>query len=254
MHINISNLYKKYEKSTIYTLEDINIDISKGERIVVLGSSGSGKSTLIRCINRLIDSTDGTIYYKGKNVTNIKGKDIRFYRKKFGMIFQNYNLIDRLDVLTNVLVGRFGDKSFLQVLKKEFTQEEIELAKSALSTVGLDDLYNRRISKLSGGQQQRVGIARTLVQQPEVILGDEPVSSLDPISTTNIMSLLKQINIEKNITMIINLHNVDIAKEFATRIVGINQGKIVFDDRPEFLDKKEVVRIYHGIENELSVI
>lgn len=244
MYLQIKELYKKYHKKGPYVLKNINIDISQGERIVVLGLSGSGKSTLIRCINRLIDITSGSILHDGKEITMLKGDRLREHRRKFGMIFQDYNLINRLDVITNVLVGRFGYKSFLEVIRKRYSQDEIESAVQALEIVGLEALHHRRINKLSGGQQQRVGIARVLVQKPEVILGDEPISSLDPITAMSIMKLLEDINTQTNITMIISLHNVEIAKKFATRIIGINDGKIVFNDVPENLNNKELSQIY----------
>ncbi|WP_432666080.1 phosphonate ABC transporter ATP-binding protein [Wukongibacter baidiensis] len=244
MYLQIKELYKSYHKNSGYVLENVNIDISKGERVVVLGLSGSGKSTLIRCVNRLIDITHGSILYCGNDITKLKGDSLRKYRRKFGMIFQSYNLINRLDVITNVLVGRFGYKSLMNVIRRNFSQDELEAAKEALKTVGLDDFLHRRIDKLSGGQQQRVGIARALVQQPEIILGDEPISSLDPITAVSIMELLKEINIQTNITMIVSLHNVDAAKKFATRIIGINGGKIIFDDIPDNLNDEILAKIY----------
>lgn len=244
MQLEIKDLYKRYNTSQDYALKGISLSIKKGEFISILGLSGSGKSTLIRCINRLIEPTSGNIFFNGEDVLKFDKRKLKKYRQRVGMIFQNYNLINRLDVITNVLVGRFGYKSFLEILSKKFNEKEIEMAKIALKTVELEKYINVKVRDLSGGQQQRVGIARALVQEPDIILGDEPVSSLDPITSVFVMELLKKINKEKNITMIINLHSIELAKRFSTRIIGINKGKIVFDGPPEQLDEDMIKCIY----------
>ncbi|KPU27293.1 hypothetical protein TR13x_05995 [Caloranaerobacter sp. TR13] len=244
MQLEIKDLYKRYDTSKDYALKGISLSIEKGEFISVLGLSGSGKSTLIRCINRLIEPTLGNIFFNGEDILEFNKGKLKKYRQRVGMIFQNYNLIDRLDVITNVLVGRFGYKSFIEILGKKFDEKEIEMAKIALKTVELEKYMSVKVRDLSGGQQQRVGIARALVQEPDIILGDEPVSSLDPITSVFVMELLKKINKEKNITMIINLHSIELAKRFSTRIIGINKGKIVFDGPPNQLDEERIKCIY----------
>ncbi|AOY76145.1 phosphonate ABC transporter ATP-binding protein [Clostridium formicaceticum] len=244
MQLIIENLKKHYDKKETFALNNINLDIHQGEFISILGLSGSGKSTFIRCINRLIDPTEGKIYFEGQEITKLKGEALRLYRRNLAMIFQHYNLIPRMKVLTNVLVGRFGYLSPLQILFKKFPQEDLLKAKEALKKVGLSSFVERPIKTLSGGQQQRVGIARALIQEPKIILGDEPVSSLDPVTAKEVMLLLKEINEKEKITMIINLHSVELAKVFSKRIIGLNGGNIVFDGPPSALDEAEINRIY----------
>ncbi len=244
MLLQLENLSKQYVKDEVFALKNINLSIKEGEFISVLGLSGSGKSTFIRCINRLINPTEGKVFFEEKEVTSLEGEPLRLYRRNIGMIFQQYNLVPRTDVLTNVLIGRFGNLSVAEILFKKYPKEDIKLAEEALNQVGLSKYTNRQVKTLSGGQQQRVGIARALVQQPKIILGDEPVSSLDPVTAKEVMSLLREINKSKNITMIINLHSVELAKSFSERIIGINTGKIVFDGKPENLDENEINNIY----------
>jgi len=246
MQLQLQNLSKQYAKNETFALRDINLQVKKGEFISILGLSGSGKSTLIRCINRIIDPTEGEVYFEGEEITALKGEALRLYRRNIGMVFQNYNLIPRMDVLTNVLVGGFGNLSTSQIIFKKFPKEQLRLAEEALEKVGLSSYANRKVKTLSGGQQQRVGIARALVQQPKVILGDEPVSSLDPVTSEEVMGLLKEINSRDHITMLINLHSVELAKAFSRRIIGINQGEIVYDGPPEGLVEGEINLIYKG--------
>lgn len=244
MQLLIENLSKQYDKKEAFALDNVNLSINQGEFIAILGLSGSGKSTFIRCINRLIEPTAGEIYFEGNKTINLNGEALRLYRRNIGMIFQQYNLIPRMDVLSNVLIGRFGYLPSLEILFKKFPKEDMEKAEEALEKVGLVNFKKRPIKTLSGGQQQRVGIARALIQQPKMILGDEPVSSLDPVTAKEVMSLLQEINEKEKITMIINLHSVELAKSFGKRIIGLNQGKVVFDGPPEALGEAEINGIY----------
>lgn len=244
MQISIENLSKQYEKGEAFALNNLSLKIEKGEFIAVLGLSGSGKSTLIRLLNQLIKPCSGSIYFEEKNVTNLKGEGLRLYRRNIGMIFQQYNLLLRNSVLTNVLVGKFGYLSPFDIFLKKFPKKDIQQAETMLQKVGLDGYKNRKARTLSGGQQQRVAVARALMQNPKVILGDEPVSSLDPVTSVEIMKLLQKINEEEGITMLINLHSVELAKKFASRVIGINKGRIIFDSSPCKLDEDAIKAIY----------
>ncbi|WP_026478077.1 phosphonate ABC transporter ATP-binding protein [Alkaliphilus transvaalensis] len=246
MQLQLRELSKQYDKNEAFALNNINLKVEEGEFIAVLGLSGSGKSTLIRCINKLINPTSGEVIFENREITKLKGEHLRIYRRNIGMIFQQNNLIPRMNVLTNVLVGRFGNLSLSQIIFKKFPKKDLLLAEEALEKVGLTHYAKRHIKTLSGGQQQRVGIARALIQQPKMILGDEPVSSLDPVTAQEVMSLLKEINLRDQITMIINLHSVELAKLYAKRVIGINQGSVVFDGPPEKLGEKEITQIYKG--------
>ncbi|ABR47528.1 phosphonate ABC transporter, ATPase subunit [Alkaliphilus metalliredigens QYMF] len=244
MQLAIKNLSKQYTKGEVFALDNVNLHVEKGEFVAILGLSGSGKSTLIRCINRLIDASQGEICFEEKEIMSLTGESLRLYRRNLAMIFQQYNLIPRMDVLTNVLTGRFGYLSQLYIIFKRFPPECIVKAEESLEKVGLVGFSKRPIKSLSGGQQQRVGIARALIQQPQIILGDEPVSSLDPVTAKEVMGLLQKINEQDKITMIINLHSVELAKIYGKRIIGINQGKIVFDGSPEELCESKINTIY----------
>jgi phosphonate transport system ATP-binding protein len=242
--LEIKQLQKQYKKSSIPALHNVNFTIDQGEFVAILGLSGAGKSTLIRCINRLVEPTSGDVIWNGENILQYKGEKLRKYRSSIGMIFQSFNLIERLSTLTNVLVGHLGSTPLFRALFFQFTKEEKARAMLALERVGLKDLEDKRVSQLSGGQRQRVAIARALVQNPKIILGDEPVASLDPNTSASVMSLLKEINKQDRITMIINLHDVKLAKEFADRIIGIAGGEVVFDGKPDELTQQDLENIY----------
>jgi phosphonate transport system ATP-binding protein len=242
--LEVKNLQKKYNKANSPALNDVSFSIQQGEFVAVLGLSGAGKSTLIRCINRLVEPTAGDIIWHNNSILSYKGEKLRQYRSSIGMIFQSFNLIERMSTITNVLVGFLGTIPLWRGLFFQFTKEEKQRALHALERVGLHDFANQRVSKLSGGQRQRVAIARSLVQKPMIILGDEPVASLDPNTSVQVMSLLKEINDQDRITMIINLHDVKLAKEFASRIIGIANGKVVFDGKPSDLYQKDLENIY----------
>ncbi|MBM7659239.1 phosphonate transport system ATP-binding protein [Bacillus mesophilus] len=242
--LEVKNLQKKYNKANTPALNDVSFSIQQGEFIAVLGLSGAGKSTLIRCINRLVEPSAGDIIWNDDSILSYRGEKLRQYRSSIGMIFQSFNLIERMSTMTNVLVGFLGVIPLWRGLFFQFKKEEKKFALHALERVGLGDFANQRVSKLSGGQRQRVAIARSLVQKPKIILGDEPVASLDPNTSLQVMSLLKEINEQDRITMIINLHDVKLAKEFATRIIGISNGKVVFDGKPSELTQKDLENIY----------
>ncbi|MBT3303902.1 phosphonate ABC transporter ATP-binding protein [Candidatus Woesearchaeota archaeon] len=242
--IRIEGLTHKYEGREEEAVNNINLQIKKGESLVVIGSSGSGKSTLLKCINRLIDPTSGKIYIEEKEILNCDIHHATKIRGSIGMIFQEYNLVESESVLKNVLNGRLKYLSTVQTLFGKFSKEDIAIAKENLKVVGLGEYENERVSNLSGGQKQRVAIARALSQNPAVILADEPVSSLDPKLMKEVMDLLTTICKEKGITLITSLHFLEFAKRYGTRIIGMKEGNIVFDGLPEELTEKDIVDIY----------
>ncbi len=225
-------------------LKGINLHISEGEFVAIIGPSGAGKSTLIRTINGLVKITEGDLIVEGKHVQKLKENELRLLRRKIGMIFQSFNLVKRMSVLRNVLVGRLGYVPTLKSLLNLFPKEDIEFALSNLEKVGIREKAYVRADQLSGGQQQRVAIARALTQQPDIMLADEPVASLDPPTAKVVMDYLKKFNEELGITTLVNLHDVELAKTYARRIVGIRAGEIVFDGKPEELTKDVLIRIY----------
>ncbi len=225
-------------------LKGINLHIHEGEFVAIIGPSGAGKSTLIRTINGLVRITEGDLIVEGKHVQKLKDRELRLLRRKIGMIFQSFNLVKRMSVLRNVLVGRLGYVPTLKSLLNLFPKEDVEFALANLEKVGIRDKAYVRADQLSGGQQQRVAIARALTQQPDIMLADEPVASLDPPTAKVVMDYLKKFNEELKITTLVNLHDVDLAKAYAGRIVGIRAGEIVFDGRPEELTRDVLIRIY----------
>ncbi|WP_077622253.1 phosphonate ABC transporter ATP-binding protein [Sediminibacillus massiliensis] len=237
--IELKNLSVKYKGSESNALTDINLTFHKGDFVCILGKSGSGKSTLIRCLNGLQQPTEGDVYWNGSSLSTMSEEEIRKVRRKTGMIFQHFNLIPRLSVLQNVLTGMFGYRSTIKNLLGMFTEQEKKQAKQVIFDVGLEDQLNRRVEKLSGGQKQRVGIARAILQQPEALLGDEPVSSLDPGTSNHIFTLLQEMHRRLQLLSIINVHDVTLAKRYATRIIALKAGEIIFDGKPsEFDDEK----------------
>ncbi|MFB6366242.1 phosphonate ABC transporter ATP-binding protein [Paenibacillus elgii] len=226
--IEFQNVSKVYPNGTV-GLKNINLTMDKGEFIVIVGLSGAGKSTLLRSINRLHEITDGQILIDGRSITAAKGVQLRNLRRDIGMIFQNFNLVKRSSVLRNVLSGRVGYHSTLRTLLGLFPNRDVELALQALERVNIREKAYARADELSGGQQQRVSIARALAQEAKIILADEPVASLDPLTTRQVMDDLKRINQELGITTVVNLHFIDLAREYATRIIGLRAGEVVFD-------------------------
>ncbi|NUU63563.1 phosphonate ABC transporter ATP-binding protein [Paenibacillus agri] len=226
--IELHNVSKTYSNGT-KGLNGINLTIAHGEFVVIVGLSGAGKSTLLRSINRLHDITEGDIRIGSQSITKAKGSQLRRIRRDIGMIFQSFNLVKRTTVLRNVLAGRVGYHSTLRTILGRFPKSDIELAFQALDRVNIVEKAYSRADQLSGGQQQRVAIARVLAQEARVILADEPVASLDPLTTKQVMDDLKKINTELGITTIVNLHFIDLARQYATRIIGLRAGEVVFD-------------------------
>ena len=249
--LEVKELTKFY--GDVRAISDINFAVKKGEFVAIIGPSGSGKTTLIRCINRLIEASNGRIIFDKENILTLKGKSLRSARAKIGMIFQHYNLVERLSVIENVLHGRLGYKTSLEGILGLYSEEEKERALEVLNLLGLEDFVYRRCDQLSGGQMQRVGIARALIQNPRMILCDEPISSLDPSSAKIIMDYLRNVQRDLSITIIVNLHQVDVAKKYAKRILGFNSGHLVFDGPPEELTKKKIHAIYGTEAGELII-
>jgi phosphonate transport system ATP-binding protein len=244
---NVSKIYNNITKA----LTEVSFSVDEGEFVSIIGPSGSGKSTILRCINRLVDVTQGSIIFDGHDVNRADKKEIRQLRKKAGMIFQHYNLVNRLSVIENVLHGRLGYKSVIAGAIGRYTEEEKEKAFQILAKLGLTEQAYKRCDELSGGQKQRVGIARSLMQEPRLILCDEPIASLDPSSSKIIMDHLSIINETMRITCIVNLHQVDVALRYAKRIIGITAGQIVYDGPPDELTKAMIYEIYQSDEGEL---
>lgn len=240
MAVKINNIHKMYNNG-FKALTGLSLEIERGKFTAILGSSGAGKSTLLRTINGLETITSGSITVSGVNVCK---KNLRTVRSDAAMVFQNYNLVNRLSVMANVLTGRLSKRNPLLSLLHLFPKEDYAIASDALTCVGMEDRPWSRADKLSGGQQQRIGIARALAQNPSIILADEPVASLDPVSSTEVLTLLKKIAQDRNITVVTSLHQVDFAKEYADRIIGMNKGQIVFDGAPAELTENMLERIY----------
>ncbi|WP_409344683.1 phosphonate ABC transporter ATP-binding protein [Paenibacillus sp. MBLB4367] len=226
--IQFNHVSKMYPNGTV-GLKNINLRIGKGEFVVIVGLSGAGKSTMLRSINRLHEITEGEILIDGKSITAAYGQNLRHIRRDIGMIFQSFNLVKRSSVIRNVLSGRVGYHSTIRTLLGLFPKQDVELAMQALNRVNILEKAYVRADQLSGGQQQRVSIARALAQEAKIILADEPVASLDPLTTQQVMDDLKRINTELGITTVVNLHFVDLARQYATRIIGLRAGEIVFD-------------------------
>ena len=244
--LSIQHLRKEYRAGEAVLL-DINLDIDASGVTAIIGPSGTGKSTLIRCINRLIDPTAGEILFKGVNLVQLQGKALREARCHIGMVFQEYNLVERLTVIENVLCGKLGTLPVWRPLLRKFPAADIDRAFDLIDSVGLSqDFASRRADALSGGQRQRVGIARALMQEPGLILADEPTSSLDPKTSVEIMELLDQVSKQRKVPVIVNIHNVDLARRFATRIIGMSRGAIVFDGPPDSLEDRHLNEIYGG--------
>lgn len=241
--IEFDHVSKVYPNGTV-GLRDINLTIKEGELVVIVGLSGAGKSTFLRSINRLNEISSGEIRVGGQSVTRAAGRQLRLIRRDIGMVFQNFNLIKRQNVLSNVLSGRVGYHSTLRTMLGWFPKPDVAIALEALNRVNIREKAHVRADQLSGGQQQRVSIARALAQEARVILADEPVASLDPLTTRQVMDDLKRINREMNITTVINLHFIDLAREYATRIIGLRAGEVVFDGTPEEATDEALAEIY----------
>lgn len=248
MLLSIKNVSKKYNNGT-NALKNISFDVEKGEFISIIGPSGSGKSTLLRSINKMIDISQGSILFEDKNIENLKKTQIELVRREIGMIFQSYNLVERLTVIENVLHGRLGYKSVIAGILGIYSEEEKKEAFNFLEKVNMTKYAYRKCNELSGGQKQRVGIARAIMQKPKLLLCDEPIASLDPKTAENIMDYLKKIVSDLKITCIVNLHQVDIAKKYSDRVIALNKGEKIFDDKTERLTDDMIEFIYKDEEN-----
>ena len=243
--IEFKNVSKTYPNG-VKGLKNVNLTIDQGEFVAIIGLSGAGKSTLIRTINRMIDITEGQLIVDGVDVMTLHGKSMRRFRRKIGMIFQSFNLVTRSTAIKNVLTSMVPDMGFFRVLLGLFTKEQKMQALEALDKVGILDKAYTRCDQLSGGQQQRVALARTLNQSPSIILADEPVAALDPVTAHQVMSDFKRINEELNISVLINIHHVDLALKYATRVIGIRAGEIVYDGPSSQVTQAVLDSIYNG--------
>jgi len=250
--LQIEHLTKIFPDGT-EALHDVSFQVAEGEFLAVIGLSGSGKSTLLRCINRLIEPTAGRVIWNGVDVTATKGEELRRVRRQIAMIFQQFNLVKRSSVMTNVLSGRLGYAHPWLSLLHIFPGEVQRRAAAALERVGIAEKADNRADQLSGGQQQRVGIARALMQEPKLILADEPVASLDPVLAHSILQYLEQLNREDNITVICSLHFLDLVHRYATRVVGLKDGELVFEGHPKELTRTRFKEVY-GEEAEMVTV
>jgi phosphonate transport system ATP-binding protein len=241
--LRINGLTKHYRTGDL-ALKGIDLDVPDGQVMALIGPSGAGKSTVLRCINRLVEPTAGTVALNDTEITGLGSAELRRVRRRMGMIFQEYALVERLTVMENVLSGRLGYVGFWQSWLRRFPQSDITEAFRLLERVGLDHMANKRADELSGGQRQRVGICRALIQNPELLLVDEPTASLDPKTSRQIMRLIKELCAERKLSAIINIHDVMLAQMFAERIVGLRLGEIVYDGPPDKLTPAVLTSIY----------
>ena len=236
---------EKVYGNQVRALTDINLEVSEGEFVAIIGPSGSGKSTLLRTINQLVVPSGGQVYIDGEEVTGASGKKLRLLRRKVGMIFQHYNLVHRLSVMQNVLHGRLGYMSAMDGMLGNYTEADKRKAIGLLQEIEMGDRLYNRASDLSGGQKQRVGIARAIMQEPKLLLCDEPIASLDPSVSKIIMDLIYQMTQRRNIACIVKLHQLDVAMRYATRIIGLAKGEMVFDGPPQQLNNAVIEKIYN---------
>lgn len=252
-YLVIDGLTKVYERGQVHALRGLSFSVEKGEFLVVIGLSGSGKSTLLRCINRLIEPTEGKIWLDGTDVARLSAKRMRRVRRRIGMIFQQFNLVDRATTVRNVLTGRLGYMPGWRSLLGLFSPQDKQTALANLERVGLRDKAYARVDELSGGQRQRVGIARALMQKPEILLADEPVSALDPATSHSIMQYLEQMNRQDGVTVIASLHFLSLARRYGTRIIALKDGQLVFDGPPKTIDNAKFKEIYGEDAEEVEV-
>jgi phosphonate transport system ATP-binding protein len=241
--LQVEHLTKVYDDGTV-ALKDVSFEVPDGQFLAIIGLSGSGKSTLLRCINRLVDPTEGTILWNGEDITAASQEDLRRIRRRIGMVFQHFNLVHRSKVMTNVLAGRLGYTSPALALANRFSKADREKAIAQLTRFGLVSKAQNRSEELSGGQQQRVGIARAMMQGPEMILADEPVASLDPVLAHSIMQYLEDINRIDGVTVLCSLHFLDLVQRYGQRVIALNEGRLVFEGLPEEIDDRMFKDIY----------
>jgi phosphonate transport system ATP-binding protein len=250
--IEIKNLEKVYDNG-VHALRGVSLKVNKGEFLAVIGLSGSGKSTLLRCMNGLIQPTSGQVIFNGVDITKLSEKEIRQQRKKIGMIFQHFNLIPRKSVLVNALTGTLGDMPTLASIFQKYPSDKVKLALEKLALVGLGEKAEQRADHLSGGQQQRVAIARALMQNPEVLLADEPVASLDPATSHTVMDYLEAANKKMGMTVVCNLHFLSLVRRYATRVVALKGGELVYEGQPSDIDEAWFARIYGDQAKEVQI-
>jgi phosphonate transport system ATP-binding protein len=241
--LSVENLTKVYDDGTV-ALKDVSFEVPDGQFLAIIGLSGSGKSTLLRCINRLVEPTSGRVLWNGEDVTAATQEDLRLIRRRIGMVFQHFNLVHRSKVITNVLAGRLGYVNPALAIVNRFPRADVAKAMAQLERVGLSEKARARADELSGGQQQRVGIARAMMQDPQMILADEPVASLDPVLAHSIMQYLELINDEDDVTVLCSLHFLDLVHKYADRAIALNQGELVFDGAPQAIDDARFKDIY----------
>ncbi|MFZ0455393.1 MAG: phosphonate ABC transporter ATP-binding protein [Ignavibacteriaceae bacterium] len=252
MILKVDNLHKVYNNGT-HALKGVSFEVEEGEFLVVIGLSGSGKSTLLRCINRLIEPTSGTVNFMAKDIAHIKGEELRRAKAQIGMVFQQFNLIKRRSVLTNVLTGKLGSLGTFESLFEKYSNDVYKEAYNNLETVGISEKANIRADSLSGGQQQRVAIARSLMQNPKLLLADEPVASLDPATSNSIMQYFEKINKERGTTVICNLHFLSLVRRYATRVIALKAGEIIYEGLPGEIDESWFKRIYGEEAEEVEI-
>jgi len=241
--LKISGLSKIYPTGTV-ALKSISFTVAEPQVVTIIGPSGAGKSTLIRCINRLVEPTAGSIILDGVDILTLGRRDLRNMRRRMGMIFQEYNLVERLTVMENLLSGRLGYVGFWRTYSRKFPSEDVDAAFALLERVGLSGYQNTRADALSGGERQRVGISRALMQRPDLLLVDEPTASLDPKTSRQIMRILVELAHERGTPALVNLHDVGLAQSFSDRIIGLRSGEVVFDGQPDQLTAQVLTEIY----------
>ncbi len=252
MILEVQNLHKIYDNGT-HALKGVSFKVEEGEFLVVIGLSGSGKSTLLRCINRLIEPTSGSVNFLGKDITHLKGEELRKVKTQIGIVFQHFNLINRRSVLINVLAGKLGNVGTFNSLMGKFSDEVLREAYKSLETVGIAEKAKVRADSLSGGQQQRVAIARSLMQNPKLLLADEPVASLDPATSNSIMQYFERINKDMGTTVICNLHFLSLVRRYATRVIALKEGKIIFEGMPNDINETWFKTIYGEEAEEVEI-
>jgi phosphonate transport system ATP-binding protein len=241
----VRNLRKEYRTGQP-VLRGIDLTFPGSGLTAIIGPSGTGKSTLIRCVNRLVPPTSGEILFRGQDLAKLSGRPLRSARRRIGMVFQEYNLVERLTVMENLLCGRLGYVPAWRAWLRRFPERDIRRAFDLLDSVGLPGFASQRADALSGGQRQRVGIARAIMQEPDIILADEPTSSLDPKTSVEIMEILQRVARERDIPVIVNIHNVELARRYASRIVGMTGGHVVYNGPPNGLTDADLKNIYGG--------
>jgi phosphonate transport system ATP-binding protein len=252
MLLKVRNLHKIYKNGT-HALKGVNLEVNEGEFLVIIGLSGSGKSTLLRCINRLIEPTSGKVEFLGNDITHIKGEELRKFKTQIGMVFQQFNLIKRRSVLTNVISGRLGSMGVWKSILEKFPPDVITDAYRSLEIVGIEEKAKIRADSLSGGQQQRVAIARSLMQKPKLLLADEPVASLDPATSNSVMQYFEKINKDLGTTVICNLHFLSLVRRYASRVIALKGGEIIYEGNPSDINETWFKTIYGEEAEEVEI-